>query len=525
MNKDYSPFIGKNSSFIVKNIDPIKRKIKVFGSPIPYNQTRDLLLIPGIGPSDIQDSLINGELQYKLNNKEIEIIFCDVDLLQFNSDQTSFMMENGCNNCWTMTLADKQKLDDIDQASKSYLNNISWYLSPATGSDTNSGIDQSHPLKTFLEFQNRIISQFGRAPNSITLHLMDNCFEDIGFSTDWMGGWPGNVSFLTFDGSLGQIVSGPFTIGSVIVANPATPTEWRINIPGMNWVPFIGQQIVIKGGTNDGVGCWVLANLGSGSAVITQPAKRGTYFDSTLMNISPGDTISIYKYPQLGNTLYIQGVGSSGQPSFQYLTLGGTGGTLHQVTFKGLQTFLDSCSVYNIDTWNAGLAQALNCFVTHNIRTYDASQQYWTNSGGTCTINSEGPGSYIYVTYFTNYSSGLAGLVIGTNFSGGVVQYNGWLAISNQPNNAIRIACGGKLIPTGSSDMLFGTNCIGNRIVIYSGGTLMYPPGFLPNLVGSSGTDLVFGPNNITKSFSQLPYLDVGIGSGNSLAMAITGFP
>jgi hypothetical protein len=93
---DFAPFLKKNGCFVVKNITPDRQKtIKIFNYPIPFNQTRDILQIPGVSESDIRASLLKGELRHKILAQDIIIECSDIDLLQFNDDQKLFLQNAG----------------------------------------------------------------------------------------------------------------------------------------------------------------------------------------------------------------------------------------------------------------------------------------------------------------------------------------------------------------------------------------------------------------------------------------------
>lgn len=82
-------------NFTVKNIDPGHRLIHIFNSPIPYLGTKDLLSISEISESDIRESLIKGELSYKIRAGVIEIVSGDINLIQFNDQQHEFVENAG----------------------------------------------------------------------------------------------------------------------------------------------------------------------------------------------------------------------------------------------------------------------------------------------------------------------------------------------------------------------------------------------------------------------------------------------
>src|SRR5580692_7606091 len=70
--------------FVVRNISPQNKTISIFNYPINMNQTRDLLEIPGVSEGDIKSALMKGQIRHKFLVGDIELVFSDIDLLQFN---------------------------------------------------------------------------------------------------------------------------------------------------------------------------------------------------------------------------------------------------------------------------------------------------------------------------------------------------------------------------------------------------------------------------------------------------------
>ena len=95
---DFAPYLKINGCFIVQNVSPQVKTIKIFQYPINYGCTRDLLDIPGVAESDIRSSLLKGELQHKILAQDIRVICSDVDLLQFNGAQKAFLQGAGIVN-------------------------------------------------------------------------------------------------------------------------------------------------------------------------------------------------------------------------------------------------------------------------------------------------------------------------------------------------------------------------------------------------------------------------------------------
>ncbi len=95
----FAPYLKRYGCFIVRNITSDRNKtITIFQYPINFNQTRDLLQIPGVAEQDIRASLLKGELRHKILAKDIVVECSDIDLLQFNLDQKSFLQDAGIVN-------------------------------------------------------------------------------------------------------------------------------------------------------------------------------------------------------------------------------------------------------------------------------------------------------------------------------------------------------------------------------------------------------------------------------------------
>ena len=98
-NNDFAPDLPINGCFVVRNITPDRGKtIKIFNYPILFNQTRDLLKIPGVSESDIRASLLKGTLRHKILAQDIVIECSDIDLLQFNDAHKEFLQNAGIVN-------------------------------------------------------------------------------------------------------------------------------------------------------------------------------------------------------------------------------------------------------------------------------------------------------------------------------------------------------------------------------------------------------------------------------------------
>jgi hypothetical protein len=94
-NNSFALYSSPSTYFIVKNVSPQNKIIRIFNYPILMNTTRDLMLIPGIGENDIRDSLLKGELRHKILAQDIVIESSTINLLQFDQAQLSFLVAAG----------------------------------------------------------------------------------------------------------------------------------------------------------------------------------------------------------------------------------------------------------------------------------------------------------------------------------------------------------------------------------------------------------------------------------------------
>jgi len=87
-----------NTKFIVRNIAPGNKTVKVFNYPILNGMIRDLMGIPEVSEADIRHSLLKGELAIKFTYKELEVVDSDIDLIQFNAQQKALLQSFGIVN-------------------------------------------------------------------------------------------------------------------------------------------------------------------------------------------------------------------------------------------------------------------------------------------------------------------------------------------------------------------------------------------------------------------------------------------
>jgi hypothetical protein len=91
----FAPGHKKCAAFVVRNISPQNKTITIFQYPINMTFTRDLLAIPGVAEDDIRASLLKGEIKHKFEVGDIELVYSDIDLLQFSDCQRKWLYSLG----------------------------------------------------------------------------------------------------------------------------------------------------------------------------------------------------------------------------------------------------------------------------------------------------------------------------------------------------------------------------------------------------------------------------------------------
>ncbi|MGE3319988.1 MAG: hypothetical protein AB7I18_11905 [Candidatus Berkiella sp.] len=183
---EFAPFQKRCASFVVRNITSDRQKtIKIFHYPIPYQQTRDLLAIPGVAENDIRASLLKGEIQHKFLAGDIELVHSDIDLLQFNV----------CEKEWLASLGFNVGLEiDCEQISDEALACIDGYVS---GGSVNYRFREEIPLIGLKNNSNRIFytpdkfingSYFGNTFHIEIKHDGKALYENIDYTIGESGG-------------------------------------------------------------------------------------------------------------------------------------------------------------------------------------------------------------------------------------------------------------------------------------------------------------------------------------------------
>jgi len=315
---DFAPYTTDKVSFIIKNTTTDRNKtISVFGCSILYNQTKDLMSLPGISESDIRDSLLKGELRNKLLYGDITIVFSNVELIQFSESQKTFLSTKGLTNGlsanfdsiinvpihnYVNNLSELEALsvvdfDDnilvyvasvsdfyqLDKTSNLISDNIAvltasegkwvrklirhkkwsyqsnWYIDSIYGNDENDGYTSVTAIKTWKEFQLRV----SYLATNMNVYILNNMSEILkGNFEGYNGSWTLNI------------IGVPTILETLINTTFTDPVRSGVQAPGTmsssnvsNFTPYDGKFLRanntkwapilgISGGTNPVLPYW-----------------------------------------------------------------------------------------------------------------------------------------------------------------------------------------------------------------------------------------------------------------------------
>lgn len=168
-----------------------------------------------------------------------------------------------------------------------------WFIDPVNGNDANSGLTSATPIRTYKELLTRWGGTNPILPQSTTVTFLNDQpdFSDpVVFEGQMI-----NDGILTFTGQLTQVASGTFS--SIVTKNRSTGQRWNVTDSSKSanfWTQWVGYLV---NDTTANAWFWVDSDLGSSTAVITEPLAQGSLTDSSpaFVTINSGDNYVIYK--------------------------------------------------------------------------------------------------------------------------------------------------------------------------------------------------------------------------------------
>jgi hypothetical protein len=365
-----------NTVFRVRNIAQDQRTIRIFGIPIYYDTTRDLLRIPEISEADIRHSLLKGELKEQKAKGFITVTESTIDLTQFDSEQRAFLQSLGISsgiasspdavaNISELSILDdalfvdgtsisvRTILDDFVLVNESTetIDNITivstksdvgrwhrkgipnnywrrqlvWFMDSVNGDDENVGDTETNPIKTFEEFRRRhgkLLCDPTIAPAMVTFTILDTGEVEQNFIIDMKVTGAFNER-LAINGSQTTIYSGsvtgyvPWNVGTQQepeLADTALPVSWTAS-------GLVHKRMILTSGDKVGATGYVSRDLGSKTAGM--PLLLDTDFN-TMVEPTVGNTYDIVDQTRIKGVVDID-VGE-GQVAILGVEIDGSGG-------------------------------------------------------------------------------------------------------------------------------------------------------------------------------------------------------
>lgn len=539
---------SNNVSFVVKNNS--KKKIRIFNYPVWPGQSRDLMKIPGIGEDDVRASLLKGQLQFMISVGQITVIQSDIDLIQFNAAQQTFLQNAGVSSASTDIGVDLGIVSSAQQSIYAAVSN--WYLS-LSGTATNSGTDALHPI-TPAEWSRRLkgvnITAAGEVlvtydaagdPNGI-LHITCNIY---------------NGTTLRVTGNATQVLTG--TIDTWTAENTATNTGWGITTNAFaagDWSSHLYQSLRnTTVGARNGIRVFVLGDQNASVPLVAKTCRipkpyavNFTYPFSVFSSATPTQFVS-------GDTYALETLSPIGGISFEgFVDTTGFGTRLiidslkigYSTTFSlgpaSIPTYQNSIIYTNCDLGFAGVFSGVNTQII-GCAAIEMFVQYGSNLtmiGGGISTSSSGPafglpeigyGAYMQITdcLFVGGQSqslevddgGLLRLITSPSgffdftTGGGVVLVFGLARFRISAdfygtNNALAVQCqdGGKFAYAASSNLkIAATNMvdIDGRFLVWNGVTNTWGNAIYHDRISGSSIQIHAsggGPTVIPYSFS-----------------------
>jgi hypothetical protein len=319
---EFSDGLNLGLSFVVRNTAPGGKKLTLFNTPLGNGNTLDLMKIPGVSEDDIKASVLKGELGQKLRIRYLTLVTNTLDFGD-NSDPTY----TGLLTSIGITTSPRKN------------NQTTWYVSPATGNDINSGLVGS-PLKTLTELGRRLSSNLVRS--LITVNLLDNIVDAADnlqfFATHQSEGTlppDGGNTFGLLNVALliqGQRTNASFTdpntssttqltMTSVALA-PATTTGTAgpsgtsglpaiLTVTGFDFTPYIGMLVRITSATP-------AASQNNIAVIVAAPSSGVAHISPLVLPSAAGASVApltAANYPLNGSTFVIYTT-TSWAPSF-----------------------------------------------------------------------------------------------------------------------------------------------------------------------------------------------------------------
>jgi hypothetical protein len=279
---------SSNVKFVVKN-NYSSKYLNVLAQSLAPLASIDLMKVPGMTEDDIRSELTKGSLKRLIDAGHLSVLSSTVNLTSPDAAFTAYLTAAGIPSTLT---------------NPTYLSQLTWYIDPVTGVDSNDGASSLTALKTFAELARRW-GVFGVLKPSTGSLITVNILNDLP-STDRLSckiSLAANVSVL-IKGVATTLATG--TLSSVTVKARSTNTALSADF-GAAVATFRidgATPARILNSTTGGV-CHVLKAISTNVARLSEPFVPPTLTSTPLTTISNSNRSTAFVD---GNTWVAQGL-------------------------------------------------------------------------------------------------------------------------------------------------------------------------------------------------------------------------
>lgn len=194
------------------------------------------------------------------------------------------------------TLSGVGRWERMRWAHPSWLRQPMWFVDATNGHDENTGIDDTHAIKTNAELMRRWGGPVVEVTSSITLTYL----------TATPASDPLNGRVVVAAGGAFAMASVPTVVRSstftaVTAINRATAQPLHVTDGAVDWTADVGRQLVISAGARVGMRAWVAKNMGAGVGRLSPLTLCPTvdYGSPTLATPVVGDAYQVRTLPSV----------------------------------------------------------------------------------------------------------------------------------------------------------------------------------------------------------------------------------
>lgn len=402
-----------------------------------------------------------------------------------------------------------QNIDSLLVRGRPFVSQTEWYVDAESGDDANNGASQATAIKTLSELSRRFHGVFDPSIVSAQVYLRGAFSEPLVLQPVFTNLDAG----VHVQGQMLVLHQGQVT--SFVADNALTKTRAELSEIGVDLSPFVGKRVRVTSGVHAGAVAFIAA--ANGQSVFTSHFMKFSMVTGTSSgNPAPGDTYVIedfstslpsYKVLVTGKISELSSFRLNGAATSSFEVVGGFG-TVFGVDYAPSSALLltgshaQTCCQYSSGTTVSLLGSSylrqLSCLCRVPIFVDD--------------------GAYV-AAYYNTHQGASASLSVTTGATLEDLGHRGFFGVGGAA--ALSVQYVGRYFQLSASALLWGADNTATNILQVAGGSsaAIFAA---PTATGSGGDARIGG---VSKTWAELPYIDIGAGTNNSGAMVVFQTP